>query len=60
MNASIKTNVADYLTVAADQAHGNYGNLTLLLLYATLGVVVIYPSITVGTFQHCLTSTNLA
>ena len=46
MNASIKPNVADYLTVAADQAHGIYGNLTLLLLNATLGVVVIYPSIT--------------
>lgn len=46
MNASIKPNVADYLTVAADQAHGNYGNLTLKLLNATLGVVVVYPSTT--------------
>ena len=46
MNASTKTSVADYLTVATDQAHGNYGDLTLLLLNATLGLIVIDPSIT--------------
>lgn len=46
MNASVNTSVADFLTIAADQVHGNYGNLTLVLLNATLGVIVIDPSIT--------------
>ena len=32
MNASSKTSVADYLTVAADQAHGNYGKLISLII----------------------------
>ena len=46
MNASINNSVADYLTIAAHQAHGNYGNLTLLLDNATRGVIVIDPSVT--------------
>ena len=46
MNASINTSVAEYLTVAANQAHGNLGNLTLLVFNATLGVIALDPSIT--------------
>lgn len=46
MNASVNTSVAEFLTIAADQAYGNYGNLTLILLNATLGVIIIDPSIT--------------
>ena len=46
MNASTNTSVADYLTVAASQAHGNFGNLTLLVFNATLGVIALDPSIT--------------
>ena len=46
MNVSVNASVADFLTIAADQAHNNYGNLTLILLNATLGVIVIDPSIT--------------
>ena len=42
-NASIRPSVADYLMVAAGQAHGNYENLTLLFLNATLGVIVTDP-----------------
>ena len=45
MNVS-NTSVADYLTVAAHQAHGNYGNITLLMFNATLGVIVLDPSAT--------------
>ena len=46
MNASINSTIADYLTVAANQAHGNNGNLTLLVFNATLGVITLDPSIT--------------
>lgn len=46
MNASVNTSVADFIQIAADQAYGNYGNMTLLLFNATLGAVVIDPSIT--------------
>ena len=46
MNASVNTSVAEFLTIAADQAKGNNGNLTLLLFNATLGAIVIDPSIT--------------
>ena len=46
MNTSVNTSVADYLAVAANHAHGNYGNLTLLMFNATLGVLAIDPSIT--------------
>ncbi|CAD6584530.1 MAG: hypothetical protein ASARMPRED_001787 [Alectoria sarmentosa] len=46
MNASVNASVAESLTIAADQAYGNYGNLTLLWFNATLGVIVIDPSTT--------------
>lgn len=46
MNTSVNTTVADFLTIAAHQAQGNYGNLTLLWFNATLGAIVIDPSIT--------------
>ena len=46
MNASVNASVAESLTIAADQAYGNYGNLTLLWFNATLGAIVIDPSTT--------------
>lgn len=46
MNASDNTSVAEFLTIAADQAKDNNGNLTLLLFNATLGAIIIDPSIT--------------
>lgn len=46
MNSSVNTSIADFLNIAADQAQGNYGNMTLLFFNATLGVIVIDPSIT--------------
>ena len=54
MNASVNTSaaapgnasVAEFLTMAAHQAHGNYGNLTLLWFNATVGAIFIDPSIT--------------
>ena len=46
MNASVNASVADFLTIAADQAIGSYGNLTFLMFNATLGVIVLDPSIT--------------
>ncbi len=46
MNASINSSVADFLTIAADKVQGNYGNITLLVLNATLGVIVVDPSVT--------------
>ena len=46
MNASFNTSVADFLKVAAKQAHGNYGNLTLVSFNETFGVITIDPSVT--------------
>ena len=46
MNASVNATVAEILQEAADQAHGNFGNLTLLLFNATLGVIPLDPSVT--------------
>lgn len=46
MNASLITSVADYLTIAAHQSYGNYGNMTVLLFNATLGAIVLDPSLT--------------
>lgn len=46
MNASLNTSVADYLTIAAHQSYGNYGNMTVLLFNATLGAIVLDPSLT--------------
>ena len=46
MNASVNISVAEYLQIAADQAHGNNGNMTLVLFNATLGAIVLDPSLT--------------
>ena len=46
MNASVNTSVADFLAIAADQAKGIYGILTLLWFNAALGAIVIDPNIT--------------
>ena len=46
MNASLNTSVADFLKTAADQVHGNYGNMTLVWLNSTLGAIIIDPDVT--------------
>ena len=46
MNASLNTSVADFLMTAADQAYGNYGNMTLVWLNSTLGAIIIDPVVT--------------
>ena len=46
MNASLNTSVADFLMTAADQVHGNYGNMTLVSLNSTLGAIIIDPDVT--------------
>lgn len=46
MNASLNTSVADFLMTAADQVHGNYGNMTLVWLNSTLGALIIDPDVT--------------
>ena len=46
MNASVNTSVANFVKVAANQAQNNYGNMTVVLFNATLGVIAIDPSVT--------------
>ena len=43
MNSSLNASVADFLMTAANQVHGNYGNMTLVWLNSTLGAVIIDP-----------------
>ena len=44
MNASVNTSVANFVRAAADQAHGNFQNMTLISFNATLGFIAIDPS----------------
>ncbi len=46
MNASTNTSVADFLTIQADKVQGNYGNITFLVFNATLGAIIVDPSVT--------------
>ena len=46
MNSSVNTSVANFLTIKANQEHGNFGNLTFLPFNAALGVIVINPNVT--------------
>ena len=46
MDVSLNTSVADFVMTAADQVHGNYGNMTLVWLNSTLGALIIDPDVT--------------
>ena len=46
MISSTNNSVADFLTLAAHQQHGSFGNLTLLTFNATLGAIILDPSVT--------------
>jgi len=46
MNASAVASVAESLSLVAEQDDGDYGDLTYILFNATLGVLIIDPTIT--------------